>query len=187
MLVSGAPAATRKQTPWPISYSHANARVAGDALSGDDLLRVAARVAPTNIAAHPARLFETAGLCVVVANPSPDGVRVRDGAVCLGGVFGEPGEWWRAGSDAPDGTYALLRYNEAVVELLSDVVASRTIWYVVADEVFLASTSQRALVALLGGLQLSDVGGLLDDVLGHPRTRGVLGRPPEQAPRVLPS
>ena len=124
-------------------------------LSGEDLLRVAARVAPTNIAANPARLLETTGLRAVVVNPSPDGVRVREGAVCLGGIFGEAGEWWRTGSEAPDGTYAMLRYSEATVELLSDAMASRTIWYVVDDEAFLASTSQRALVALLGDLQVN--------------------------------
>src|SRR5271157_4440890 len=126
------------------------------ALCGDDLLRVAARVAPTNIAARPARLLETPGLCAVVVNPSPDGVRVAEGGVCLGGVFGEPGKWWRIGSDVPDGTYAMARYDEASVELLSDVIATRTIWYAVDDEVFLASTSQRALVALLGDLELND-------------------------------
>ena len=123
--------------------------------SGDDLLRVAARLAPTNIVARPARLLETKGLSLVVANPSPDGVRVRDDAVCLGGLFGEAGEWWRLGADAPDGTYALVRHSEAAVELLSDVIASRTLWYAIDDETFLASTSQRALVALLGGLELN--------------------------------
>jgi hypothetical protein len=112
-------------------------------------------VAPTNITAHPARLVEAAGLSVVVVNPSPDGVRVRQGAVCLGGLFGELAKWWQTGSPAPDGTYALLRYDEATVELLSDVIASRTLWYVVTDETFLVSTSQRALVALLGDLQLN--------------------------------
>jgi hypothetical protein len=125
------------------------------ALSGDDLLRVAARVAPDNIAAHPARLLETTGLCAVVVNPSSDGVWVHEGAVCLGGMFGDLGQWWQTGSTAPDGTYVMLRYDEAKVELLSDVIASRTIWYVADDQAFLASTSQRALVALLGELELN--------------------------------
>ena len=125
-------------------------------LSGDDLLRVAGRVTPGNITAHPARLVETTGLHVVLVNPSADGVWVADGAVCLGSVFGEPGEWWRTGSDAPDGTYAMVRFSDESVELLSDVIASRTIWYVVDDELLLASTSQRALVALLGDLELND-------------------------------
>jgi len=124
-------------------------------LSGADLVSVAARVAPASIAVHPARLVEAAGLSAVVVNPSPDGVRVRDGAVCLGGIFGEAGEWWRSGSGAPDGTYAMLRYDEATVELLTDVIASRTIWYFVDDEALLASTSQRALVALLGDLDVN--------------------------------
>ena len=36
------------------------------------------------------------------------------------------------------------------MELLTDLMGSRTIWYVHTDDTFLASTSQRALVALLG-------------------------------------
>jgi len=125
------------------------------ALSGDDLARVAACVAPDNIAAHPARPLQTDGLCAVVVNPSSDGVRVRDGAVCLGGLFGDPGQWWQTGSPAPDGTYAMCRFDKAKIELLTDATASRTMWYVADDQTFLASTSQRALVALLGDLHLS--------------------------------
>lgn len=125
------------------------------ALSGDDLRRVAARMAPDNITAHAAHLLEAPGLGAVVVNPSSDGVWVHEGAVCLGGMFGDLGQWWQTGSAAPDGTYVMCRYDETRVELLSDVIASRTIWYVADDQTFLASTSQRALVALLGELELS--------------------------------
>ena len=125
------------------------------ALSGDDLRRVADHIAPDNITAHPARLLEAPGLCAVVVNPSSDGVWVHEGAVCLGGMFGDLGQWWQTGSASPDGTYAMLRYDETKVEPLTDVIASRTIWYVADDEAFLASTSQRALVALLGELELN--------------------------------
>ena len=39
------------------------------------------------------------------------------------------------------------------MELVTDLFASRTIWYVLTDEVLLASTSQRALAALLGDFE----------------------------------
>ena len=65
------------------------------------------------------------------------------------------GPWWQTGSPAPDGTYALLRYDEATIELLSDVIALARSGMWSTDEAFLASTSQRALVALLGDFQLS--------------------------------
>ena len=61
-----------------------------------------------------------------------------------------------AGSDAPDGTYALARWDADVVELVSDVCASRTLWYTMTDDAFLASTSQRALVAVLGSFVLDE-------------------------------
>ena len=125
-------------------------------LDADDLARVAERLAPSNIDARPTRLVEGRDLSIAVLNPSPEGVRVRDDAVCLGGIFGDPGQWWRVGSEPPDGTYVLLRHSDLCVELLTDITASRTIWYAFDKDAFLASTSQRALVALMGDLQVDE-------------------------------
>ena len=55
--------------------------------------------------------------------------------------------------EAPDGTYAIVRHDSGAVELLSDTFGSRTVWYVHTESLFLASTSQRALVALLGSFK----------------------------------
>ena len=79
---------------------------------------------------------------------------IARGGVCLGGLFGTGERWSETGAPAPDGTYALVRYDAGAVELLTDVTASRTIWWTQTDEALLASTSQRALVALLGDLRL---------------------------------
>ena len=72
----------------------------------------------------------------------------------LGGVIGAPGNWSDIGSEPPDGTYALVRYSSATVELLSDMTASRTLWYADDGERLVVSTSQRAVVALLGDFEL---------------------------------
>ena len=101
-------------------------------------------------------MIDADDLWVAIVNPSDEGVRTAEGGVLLGGVIGEAGRWSGVGSDAPDGTYVIARYSPASVELLSDVVASRTLWYVHDEECFRASTSQRALVALLGDLHLND-------------------------------
>ena len=76
------------------------------------------------------------------------------GAACVGGLFGKPGAWWQTGADAPEGTYALVRWNADTVELLSDICASRTLWYAHTDDAFFASTSQRAIVMLLRSFEL---------------------------------
>ena len=53
----------------------------------------------------------------------------------------------------PDGSYALFRSDENKVELITDVVGSRTIWYVRMEDAFIASTSQRAIIFFLQDFQ----------------------------------
>ena len=120
-----------------------------------DLERCAALLSPDNIAPHPAHIFSGEGVHVAVTNPTPS-VLERDGCVRLGGFFGVQGAWWRTLSEEPDGSYAILRHDERHVELVTDLLGSRTLWYVLTDDAFLASTSQRALVALLGSFELDE-------------------------------
>ena len=90
------------------------------------------------------------------AEPPERSTTRQGGAVCLGGLFGDHAGWSRPGSEAPEGTYALARWDAGVLELVSDICASRTLWYALTDDAFLASTSQRALVALLGSFALDE-------------------------------
>jgi hypothetical protein len=63
--------------------------------------------------------------------------------------------WWKPLGDKPDGTYALFRSNEKYVELISDALATRSIWYYYDDRMFLASTSQRAIIYFLSGYEFN--------------------------------
>ena len=65
-----------------------------------------------------------------------------------------PGRVVAPGSAPPDGSYALIRCSADEIELVADIAASRAVWYYHDDDVFLASSSQRALVALLGDFEL---------------------------------
>jgi Asparagine synthase len=120
----------------------------------DQFLRVAARLAPGDIVAHPPRLIERQGLRATVANPSAEGVRVAEGGVLLGGVVGETGDWCTIGATPPDGAYVLVRFSDESVELLNDMTASRALWYAHDGDRLIVSTSQRAAVALLGDLDV---------------------------------
>jgi hypothetical protein len=135
------------------------------AVAADRLRRAALRLAPPETPPREPLLLETAGATAAVANPTAEGVflhageegaeaRPQGGGACVGGLFGTPGPWWQVGADAPDGTCALARWDAEAVELVSDICGSRTLWYALTDEAFLASTSQRALVMLLGGFEL---------------------------------
>ncbi len=127
------------------------------------LLGAALRLAPPEMREREPLLLETDRLAAAVAGPTTEGVWLHEGeraptpepgGVCLGGLFGTIGTWWRIGSEAPEGTYALARWDAGAVELVTDICASRTIWYALTDDLFLASTSQRALVTLLGSFEL---------------------------------
>lgn len=52
-------------------------------------------------------------------------------------------------ANVPDGSYALFRSDQNIVELISDMIASRTIWYIKTENIFIASTSQRAIIYFL--------------------------------------
>ena len=135
------------------------------AIVAERLRSAALRLAPPEMPIREPMLLETAGVVAAVANPTDEGVWLHDnedqpggdtpgGGAAVGGLFGDNGSWWHAKSAAPEGTYALARWDAHVVELVADICGSRTIWYALTQDVFLASTSQRALVMLLGSFEL---------------------------------
>jgi asparagine synthetase B (glutamine-hydrolysing) len=124
------------------------------AVSKTDVERIARRLAPDNLTPNPPRTFESDGLVVTVTNPQPS-VLQKDDCVCLGRFFEPPGRWHTPGTPPPDGSYAVCRSDPRFVELVTDAVASRTLWYSLTERFFLASTSQRAVVALLGDFDLN--------------------------------
>lgn len=88
---------------------------------------------------------------VIAACFSPTGsIRLVPGAVALGRMTGREDDWDCPGAPVGDGTFALLRSSESAIELVTDAFATRTIWYYHDAERFLAASSQRALVMLLG-------------------------------------
>jgi asparagine synthetase B (glutamine-hydrolysing) len=117
------------------------------------LERCARRLTPDNISPRPPSTTLSPGIGFIVTNPPP-GLLLDARGVCLGAVQGPTDAWSRVRSPAPDGSYVLLRHDDGALELISDALGSRTLWYAHTDELFLASTSQRALVSLLGDFSL---------------------------------
>lgn len=128
------------------------------ATTAERVRRAALLLAPAAIEPHQPEVLESDGVLVAVANPQTEGSRLRGdsgrGGAYVGVLFGAPQGWWRVGADPPDGTCALMRWDARAVQLHTDACASRALWYALTDEAFLASTSQRALVALLGSFDL---------------------------------
>lgn len=145
-------------------------------VAADDVRRAALRLAPPELPPREPLLLESAGVVVAVANPTAEGVRLHAAAVrlegdgrrdhdagppdgassacCLGVLIGRDDAWWRVSADPPEGTYCLARWDVGTIELVSDICASRTLWYALTDDLFVASTSQRAVVTLLRSFEL---------------------------------
>ena len=98
--------------------------------------------------ANAPTLIERDGLLAGVMNPVST-LTVAGASVCMGILFGASSDWHAPGSAVPDGSYALFRGDNTSVEVLTDAVASRSVWYIQTDDYFIASTSQRAIIILL--------------------------------------
>lgn len=115
------------------------------------------RLIPDNItAADPKIIFSDRKLMMAVYNPNSTVEVLQDQrGLCLGKVF-EDETWNKPSSVSPDGTYALIRSNESNVEAVTDTVGSRTMWYYMDQEKWIVSTSQRAIVMILGRFELNE-------------------------------
>ena len=120
---------------------------------GDHLEACARLLWPPGTQPQATKLIREGTLSLAVAVPA-DGLPLHGTSLCLGRFLDSPGDWWRPGTTPPDGTYALCRCSPATVELVTDIAASRAVWYYHDEDLFLAASSQRPLVALLGDFDL---------------------------------
>ena len=105
-----------------------------------------------NIDARPPAMIRRAGLTAAVLNPGST-VRMQGASIVVGNLLEPAGDWHVPGAPLPDGSFALLRADDTFVELAADGVGSRTLWYALTDRELIASTSQRAIVTLLGSFE----------------------------------
>jgi hypothetical protein len=118
-----------------------------------DILRhLSADLVPDNIEPTAPEIARHNNVHMALINPNS--IVMRHGrSVLLGHLVGSHQDWWRAGAPVPDGAYGLFRVDSNKVELVTDRLGSRTIFYVITDDLFVASTSQRAIIMLLGSYE----------------------------------
>jgi hypothetical protein len=125
-------------------------------------------LAADNIEPRPPTVVQRAGVTAAVLNPSA-AAQVQGASVAIGSLLEPTRNWHVPRAPLPDGSYALLRADDAYIELVADGVASRTLWYALTDRELIASTSQRAIVTLLGSFEPNR------DVLPWMLSSGTLG------------
>lgn len=121
----------------------------------ETLGRISRRLAPDHLNAWPPVLHHNGLLAYAVTSPT-DAMHASGDSVLLGCMFGSTAAWSTPDAETPDGSYALVRSDEAVVEAVSDPAGSRTIWTFVDDKVFVCATSQRAILMIVGDLAFDE-------------------------------
>lgn len=112
------------------------------------------RLTPDHIEARPPVVHRADGIVAVIFDPA-GGARISGTSIRLGVLADDPDNWHVPGAGVPEGSFALLRSNRTTVELVADAAGTRTIWYAIANDRLVASTSQRAIAYVLGGFELN--------------------------------
>ncbi|HET7610001.1 MAG TPA: hypothetical protein VFL84_15070, partial [Gammaproteobacteria bacterium] len=110
------------------------------------------KLAGDNIEPRAPTLVRRDGLALALLNPN-SAVHTHGASFGIGMLLGARDDWHVPRAPVPDGSFALLRVDHAYVELVADSVASRTLWYALTDDELIVSSSQRAIVTLLGSYE----------------------------------
>jgi hypothetical protein len=113
------------------------------------------RLTPDNLTPRPPQIIK-GELIYIGVFPSSGDVAIHGNSIKLGVFYGPSPKWWVPFTSLPDGSYGLLRSNRDYIEIASDLVGTRTIWYIQNNDMFMASTSQRALVFFLKSFHFND-------------------------------
>ena len=119
------------------------------------LVEICKKLTPDNISFVTPRIQIKEQSAYAVLNPA-ESILAHESHVLLGNQIAPTIEWFSVPFDQLDGSFALFRNNEGQFETATDPVGSRTIWYYFNDEVFVASTSQRAIATLIGSFEFDE-------------------------------
>lgn len=126
----------------------------GDTIHDSYLEVISQRVTPDNITPNPVKIIKNHGITLAVVNPS--GVEGHQKtSVYQGNILNPSSNWHEPGAPVPSGAFALFRANKDYIELVTDTLASRSIWYYMDDTRFIASSSQRAIIHLIKSFEMN--------------------------------
>lgn len=106
------------------------------------------KLAPDNIIANEPKIVISEHVAYGVMNPT-NHLLEKENSLLMGQIFDKTEDWNLPGTEFPDGSYALFRDGKEHCEIVSDPLASRTIWYYKDENLFVSSTSQRAIIMYL--------------------------------------
>ena len=117
--------------------------------------QISDEINPDNIIATETKTFKEGNLLYGISNPN-ETLEYVDSSVLLGKIFGTNKNWYRLHEHDLDGNYAIFRNNPDFFEVKSDILATRAIWFYQDEKLFIASTSQLAIVKYLGNFNFDE-------------------------------
>lgn len=114
----------------------------------EEAKRLNTLLSPENIPVTSPIVRTQDGVHLAVLNPI-EALPIKGASVALGCLFPLPDHWDRPGAGTPEGVAALFRADSQWIDIHTDIINSRTIWYYMDQDIFVASTSQRAVVYFL--------------------------------------
>ncbi len=125
-----------------------------DASTDTKLRSICDQLVPDNVSSVPDHSVRVCGKNAYAVAMRSSLVRESGLSLLLGLLYEAPDTRWDIPQGVyPDGSYAIIRDDPGFLEVVSDATATRTMWYFLDEHVFIASTSQRAIVAYLGSFE----------------------------------
>lgn len=121
----------------------------------EKLFEICKRLSPDNITPKAPIVKMNNHMALAVMNPNE--LTVLDTYnLILGAIYSNYENWQEPNTIYPDGSFALFRNSEEFCEVVSDAVGSRTIWYYFDENLFISSTSQRAIIMFINSFEFNE-------------------------------
>jgi asparagine synthetase B (glutamine-hydrolysing) len=121
----------------------------------DKISKICDKISPDNIEVALPKVVVNDNFAYGIMNPT-NTLLIKDNSLLMGQIMGDDSNWDVPKEKFPDGSFSLFRDGKDYCELVTDAVASRTIWYYKNDELFIASSSQRAIILFIGGFEFNE-------------------------------
>ncbi len=119
------------------------------------LTHICNRLSPDNISSRPPIIRINKNIAYAITNPT-DNIIIKNNSFMLGALYGKSENWHKPQEEYPDGSFALFRNSAELCEVVSDAAGSRTVWYYFNTNIFICSTSQRAIIMYINSIQFNE-------------------------------
>ncbi|SDS25387.1 hypothetical protein [Christiangramia echinicola] len=120
----------------------------------NQISKICNTITANNIKASSAKTFKDDKIAYGLSNPS-NLIEMNSSNIFFGQSFGSLKNWDKLDEPSPDGNYVIFRTDEKKIQIISDILGSKALWYYFDDKKFIASTSQRAIIQYLGNFEFN--------------------------------